>query len=149
MNRILITIILAILIGAGIVFGLTHNHNNNSNNPPASSTSNNASNNTSSQKQPANQQSSNSNTPTATSSVSIENFAFMPPDITVKKGATVTWTNNDSTTHTVTASTGETGPKSGNLSNGDKYSFTFDQVGTFHYHCSIHPNMLGTVTVTE
>jgi plastocyanin len=147
MNRILIIIILAILIGAGVVFGLTRNHNNN--NQPASNTSNNTSNNASSQKQPASQQSNNSTTPTAASSVSIENFAFMPPDITLKKGTTVTWTNNDSTTHTVTASSGENGPHSGDLGRGDKYSFTFDTAGTFHYHCSIHPNMLGTVTVTE
>jgi plastocyanin len=140
MNRNLMIIILVILIGAAAAFGLTRK-----NNPSPPST-------TSNQNQSANQSSSkapNSNTPTATSSVSIENFAFMPPDITVKKGATVTWTNNDSTTHTVTASSGEKGPASSNLSPGDKYSFTFDTAGTFHYHCSIHPYMLGTVTVTE
>jgi plastocyanin len=145
MKRNLIIIILVILIGGAAVFGLSRNNNNNS--PP-----NTASSNTSGQNQSANQPSSktsNSNAPTATSSVSIENFAFMPPDITVKKGTSVTWTNNDSTAHTVTEVDSQNGPKSEQLENGEKYSFTFDTAGTFHYHCSIHPNMLGTVTVTE
>lgn len=88
-------------------------------------------------------------TPTATNSVVIENFAFSPSNITVKKGTTVSWTNKDSTAHTVTENDSQTGPDSGNLANGKSYSFTYNAVGTFKYHCSIHPNMVGTVTVTE
>lgn len=146
MNRSILIVILVVLIGAGAAFGLSRNHNKNA----PSATSNSTTNSSSTQNKTNNSQSSNnSTTPTATSSVSIENFAFMPPDITVKKGATVTWTNNDSATHTVTASSGETGPNSGQLSPGAKYSFKFDQTGTFHYRCSIHTTMLGTVTVTE
>jgi plastocyanin len=96
-----------------------------------------------------NQPATSGTTPSATSSVTIQNFAFSPAAITVKKGTTVTWTNKDSTTHTVTETDGQKGPDSGNLANGKTYSFTFDTVGTFKYHCAIHPDMLGTVTVTE
>jgi len=73
----------------------------------------------------------------------------MPGDITVKKGTTVTWTNNDSSPHSVNETDSQTGPDSGDLNAGDKYSFTFDNTGTFKYRCDIHPEMLGTVTVTD
>lgn len=79
--------------------------------------------------------------------VSITNFAFSPSTITVHKGDTVVWTNNDSAPHTVTGDNG--GPASGTLSQGSGYSYTFNTVGTFPYHCTIHPNMHGTVVVTN
>lgn len=91
----------------------------------------------------------NDSTPVATDTVTIENFAYSPADITVKKGTTVTWTNKDSTAHTVTENDGKAGPDSGTMDNGKSYSFTYNTVGTFKYHCTFHPNMLGTVTVTE
>ena len=97
----------------------------------------------------ASQESGNSQTPVATSSVTIKDFAFSPADITVKKGTTVTWTNMDSAAHTVTETDSKKGPSSGNLASGKSYSFTFDTAGTYAYHCAIHPNMVGTVTVTE
>ncbi len=87
---------------------------------------------------------SSTTTPTS-SAVSIQGFAFSPSAISVAKGTQVTWTNNDSATHTITGSNG--GPASGNVAPGGKYSFTFNTVGTFAYHCSIHPSMTGTVTV--
>jgi plastocyanin len=96
-----------------------------------------------------NRQPQTSNNATATSSVTIDNFAFAPASITVKKGTTVTWTNKDSATHTVTESDGQDGPDSGDLAHGKSYSFTYDTAGTFKYHCAIHPDMLGTVIVTE
>lgn len=141
MGKRAIVIIVAILILGAIAFGLTRNKNESSNqtNPPA--TTNQASQN--------NQDQTNSQTPTSTDSVTIQNFAFLPGDITVKKGTTVTWTNKDSTTHTVSETDGKQGPNSGDLSSGDKYSFTFNDTGTFKYRCDIHPNMLGTVTVTD
>lgn len=85
----------------------------------------------------------------ATDSVQISNFAFSPAKITVKKGTTVTWTNKDSTTHTVTENDGQSGPNSGPLQNSKSYSFTFSTAGTFKYICSIHPSMAGEVVVTE
>ncbi len=86
---------------------------------------------------------------TATNSVSIDNFAFSPASVTVKKGTAVTWTNEDSVAHTVTETDGQSGPNSGSLATGKTYSFTYNTAGTFKYHCAIHPEMTGTVTVTD
>ena len=60
-------------------------------------------------------------------------------------GTTVTWTNSDSTQHTVTADDGSF--DSGVLAQGQTFSHTFDTAGTIAYHCTIHPNMQATVTV--
>jgi LPXTG-motif cell wall-anchored protein len=89
----------------------------------------------------------NTSTPSANNSntVSIENFSFNPSEITVKKGTEVTWTNNDSTTHTVTSDTNAF--QSGDITPGSTYKFTFSQTGTFSYHCSIHTTMTGKVIV--
>lgn len=86
--------------------------------------------------------------PTATvalTSVSISNFSFQPQTLQVKVGSTVTWANNDATSHTVTSDTGVF--DSGTLTPGGSFSFTFTQAGTFAYHCNIHPNMKGTIIV--
>ncbi|MCR4274502.1 MAG: cupredoxin domain-containing protein [Candidatus Campbellbacteria bacterium] len=83
-----------------------------------------------------------------TASVAIENFAFSPKTVTVKKGTSVTWTNKDSAPHTVSV-VGGAGPSSVSLATGATFSFTFDTVGVFQYTCSLHPSMQGTVVVTE
>lgn len=75
----------------------------------------------------------------------IINFSFMPPEITVERGATVTWTNMDNATHTVTAN--DNSFNSGSLTNGNTYARRFDQAGTFTYRCTVHPRMMGTVIV--
>lgn len=80
--------------------------------------------------------------------VTIQNFAFSPASLTVAPGTTVTWTNKDSTAHTVTADSG-TGPSSSQIAPGQSYSYTFQQSGTYAYHCSIHPQMKATVTVSS
>ena len=77
--------------------------------------------------------------------VVLKGFAFDPASITIKAGESVTWTNQDSPTHTITADNGEF--DSGNIASGAKYSFTFAKAGTYPYHCSIHPSMKGTVVV--
>jgi plastocyanin len=56
----------------------------------------------------------------------------------------VTWTNNDSTSHTSTANGGAW--NSPVIPPGGHFSMTFSSAGTFQYHCSIHPGMMGTVT---
>jgi plastocyanin len=78
--------------------------------------------------------------------VTIRDFAFDPPDLSISVGTTVTWTNEDNTTHTVTGRDNDV-IASPDLDQGDTYSVTFSQAGTFHYLCSIHTNMTGTVTV--
>jgi plastocyanin len=78
--------------------------------------------------------------------VGISNFAFSPDSITIAPGDTVTWTNSDGTTHTVTGNNGSWG--SGNLANGGTYTHQFNETGDFAYHCSIHTSMTGVVHVT-
>jgi plastocyanin len=83
--------------------------------------------------------------PTTGSAVAIANFSFQPATITVPVGTTVTWTNNDSASHTVTADDGSF--KSESLGSGATFSQTFATAGTFAYHCAIHSTMKGTVVV--
>ena len=59
----------------------------------------------------------------------------------------VTWTNNDATTHTVTADDGSF--NSGNIAPGGKFSHTFSTAGTIAYHCSIHTSMKAKVVVAN
>lgn len=79
------------------------------------------------------------------SKVTIQNFAFSPQTITVAKGTSVTWMNNDSTSHTVTSDSNlfDSGP----ISPGATFSFTFNQTGMFPYHCKIHLSMTAQVIV--
>lgn len=77
--------------------------------------------------------------------VAMKNIAFDPASVTINAGEKVTWTNEDSVPHTVVGDNGEF--ESDTLAKGDTFSFTFDQAGTYAYHCSIHPNMRGTVIV--
>lgn len=78
--------------------------------------------------------------------ITIQNLAFTPSTITIKVGDTITWTNKDSMAHTVTSDSG-TELNSNTLSTGQTYSHTFNTVGTYNYHCSIHLSMKATVIV--
>ena len=84
----------------------------------------------------------------ATQQVRIAGFEFQPPELSVAVGSCVTWTNEDDTTHTV-RDTADGVIGSSDLGQGDPYTATFDQPGTYDYICTIHTNMTGTVTVTE
>src|SRR5215212_5942076 len=79
--------------------------------------------------------------------VSVVDFAFEPGTISVPVGATVTWTNTGSRPHTVTADDGSF--DSGRLDPGEQFSQTFDQPGTYTYHCGFHPEMQGTIVVAD
>ncbi len=79
--------------------------------------------------------------------ISIANFAFNPDTVTIEVGTEVTWTNVHTAPHTVTSDVGDF--DSGTLEPGDSVTFTFNEPGTYTYHCDIHPNMTGTVEVTE
>jgi plastocyanin len=78
-------------------------------------------------------------------SVNIGDNFFDPPNAAVEPGSTITWTNNGAKPHTVTADDGSF--DSGVLNPGDSYTVAFDGQGTVTYHCTIHPNMVGSVTV--
>ncbi|MBA2279508.1 cupredoxin family copper-binding protein [Candidatus Saccharibacteria bacterium] len=89
-------------------------------------------------------------TATAPNAVSIEDFAFKQANISVKKGTTVTWTNNDDAKHNVTPEDATDDFKEGPLlAKGETYSVTFNTVGSYSYNCSPHPYMKGVVEVTE
>ena len=77
--------------------------------------------------------------------VTIENFTFRNPVVTVKPGTIVTWTNGDDIPHTVVSKDGLFRSKV--LDSGDRFSFTFAKAGQFGYYCSIHPHMTGTIIV--
>jgi plastocyanin len=79
--------------------------------------------------------------------VDIVSFTFSPDPINITTGTTVRWTNQDGVPHTSTSD--GAGWDSGSLSNGQQFSFTFNTPGSFPYHCTFHPSMLGTVNVTE
>jgi plastocyanin len=82
-----------------------------------------------------------------TNEVWIQGMAFNPSTITVKSGTTITWTNKDGVAHTVTSDNNLF--NSGSIGNGGTYSYTFSTVGTFQYHCSLHPEMTAKVIVTS
>lgn len=76
----------------------------------------------------------------------IEGSAFKKQELTIAVGTTVRWENKDSMSHTVTSDSGNT-LDSTTLSTGETYEHTFNETGTFDYHCSIHPSMTGTIIV--
>jgi plastocyanin len=77
--------------------------------------------------------------------VFIQSIAFNPVSITVTAGTTITWTNKDAISHTVTSDSKVF--DSGTIKGGGTYSFTFATAGTYSYHCSFHPSMVASVTV--
>jgi plastocyanin len=77
--------------------------------------------------------------------IAVKDFAFNPTPLTVKAGSIVTWTNKDDEPHTVVSDTGVF--KSGGMDTNESFSFKFDKPGTYHFTCSIHPRMVGTVVV--
>ena len=78
-------------------------------------------------------------------SVDIGDNFFDPPNAAVEPGSTITWTNRGAVPHTVTADDGSF--DSGRLNPGDSYTVAFGGQGTITYHCEIHPEMRGSVTV--
>ena len=84
--------------------------------------------------------------PAATpAAVNIKDFSFSPPLLTVPAGTTVTWTNHDEASHTITSATGVFG--SAGLSSGDRFAQAFTRPATYQYFCSLHPHMRAAVIV--
>lgn len=78
--------------------------------------------------------------------ISISNFSFQPAVLTVTAGTKVTWTNRDTTPHTVTSADKRFASSAG-LDTDDQYSFKFDKPGSYVYFCSLHPMMVGKIIV--
>ena len=87
---------------------------------------------------------------------SLTDTAFQPNPAQVSVGSTVTWTNDDSQPHTVTS--GQNGQPDGKFDSspnfnplmtpGATFSHTFAEAGQYPYYCALHPNMVGTVSVS-
>lgn len=121
----IIFIIIAIVVIGGTVLAVSGMGNENSQS------------NVSSEKQEAN-------------TVTIKDYTFTPQRITVKKGTTVTWTNNDIAKHNVAPDKEQKGMAAGPLlSQNQNYTYTFTTPGIYNYHCDPHPYMKGVVEVTE
>ncbi len=78
--------------------------------------------------------------------VTIKDFTFGPADIQARVGDTVTFTNNDSPPHTATLDDGSC--TTGTISPGSADGLMFTAAGTYPFHCKIHTNMKGTITVS-
>jgi len=145
MNKNLIAIIVAVLAlgaGGGIIALSGRDNSMSSNNGSATNGS------TTMDEQSSRATPQSDEVMSGTVEADIKDFAFMPETLKVKKGTTITWTNQDSARHNV-FSEDEGGPQGELLAKGESYSFTFDTVGTFSYICEPHPYMKGTVEVTE
>jgi plastocyanin len=88
-------------------------------------------------------------TPAPATNIDIAGRAF-PANTDVAKGTKVTWSNKDTSSHTVTSGTRPTKDgkfDSGQLATNASFSFTFADAGTFQYFCTNHSGMQGTITV--
>lgn len=108
---------------------------NQSTQPPATST-----------QQPSTGETNTSSSQPQTYNIEISGLTFSPAELRIKAGDTVIWTNKDSVGHTVTSDSG-TELDSSLLSQSQTYSHTFNQKGTFSYHCTPHSFMKGKVVV--
>lgn len=146
MNKTLVTVVVAIVIigGAGLVIA------NQSVNTPANNSTSEPQNNDNHTGSTDNHDTETKEETAESNSVIIHDFAFSPAKITVKKGTTVTWTNDDTAKHDIAPDNpSDEFKKSNLLAKGETYSVTFDTVGTYTYHCTPHPFMKGSVEVTE
>jgi len=75
----------------------------------------------------------------------IENFAYVPSEITVAPGTKVTWINKDEAPHTATSIDQKF--NSGGLDTDDKFSFVFNEKGDYQYFCTLHPHMKAQIKV--
>ncbi len=139
-RNLIIGLVVGFIAVAGIGFAIAASNNNDSNSGDHMT------------KDQSNTQASDTQAPAAkadvANSITIQDYKFSPASMTVKVGTKVTWTNQDSVKHSVTADSGD-GPKSELFGKGETYSYTFTKAGTFNYHCIPHPYMKASITVTE
>ncbi|PIN89687.1 hypothetical protein COU57_05595 [Candidatus Pacearchaeota archaeon CG10_big_fil_rev_8_21_14_0_10_32_14] len=78
--------------------------------------------------------------------INIQSYKFNPESLRIKAGDTVTWTNLDIVSHTITSDSGSE-INSPQFSKDETYSHKFDQKGAYTYHCKLHSRMQGTIIV--
>ncbi|MGI0063727.1 MAG: cupredoxin domain-containing protein [Nitrosopumilaceae archaeon] len=80
------------------------------------------------------------------------NKCFIPSSVSIMKGDTVVWSNDDTAAHTVTSGSPANGPSgmfdSSLLIGGKSFEHTFDSSGSVDYFCMVHPWMTGSVQVS-
>ena len=138
-NTLIVVLVIVVLLILGAVF-IAQKQNNTQNVTPTLTPTSTISPTNAGDKQ---QVVDNSNTSPKTYDITIEGFAFTPSDLNIKKGDTVTWTNQDSVSHQPK----ETSFESSVLQKGQSFSFTFNSTGSFSYYCNIHPTMKGRIVV--
>lgn len=93
--------------------------------------------------------SSSASAPAAADTIVINDFMFQPMSITVAPGATVTVTNKDTATHTMTSTGSPPAFNTGDIAPGKSVTFKApDKPGSYAYICQIHQYMQGTLTVS-
>lgn len=90
---------------------------------------------------------SESSIPVTKQIVVIRDYAFLPSTITVSKGDTVYWSNQDKVAHTIAGT--EDSFSAGSIFEGGEGSYTFSEPGTYTYYSTKYPNVKGTVIVEE
>lgn len=146
-NKIIGIIVAVLIVGGGVVFALANNSDSSNNTQQSGQTGRSEMNMASGNQSEA---SESSDEPMQTNMVFMKNIDFTPEKITVKKGTTVTWTNQDDVQHNVAPDNPtEEFKKSELFGKGGTYSVTFNTVGSYSYNCTPHPFMKGTVVVTE
>ena len=133
MKKIIITIVVLLVVAAGIYFIVMDGKTK----PAAEGLLNTGT--------PTTTQGTATTTEEASKSfdVTIQNFSFSPNPLTISKGDTVVFTNKDSAQHQVKGN----GFESGIMQKNDTFRFQFNTLGTFDYICSIHPVMKGNIIV--
>lgn len=149
MNKIILVVLAVIVLGGGgLVVVLnkkdkgaeSHNHSQHSEGHEASAPNNN---------QTSTESSDNNEVREGQVAINIKEYAYNPSSLKIKKGTTVTWTNEDSVQHDIMPDQDGDFTASELLSKGQSYSFTFNEVGKFSYHCSPHPYMKASIEVVE
>ena len=80
--------------------------------------------------------------------VKIKDFAFDPQKVDAKVGEKITWVNEDDAPHNAVQQNGSD-LKTSTFEKGGSDSFTVEKPGTIEYICTVHPQMTGTITVTQ
>lgn len=81
--------------------------------------------------------------------VPIRDLTFTSPDLRINTGDTVTWVNEDRAPHDVTSTSAPAPFASGTLKQNQSFSHTFTAPGAYSYQCTIHPDMVATVTAID
>jgi plastocyanin len=85
-------------------------------------------------------------TGTTVVAATVANNTWSQP-LTAKVGDVITWTNSDAVPHKVALDDGSC-EMSANIPGGGSKSLVFSKAGTFPFHCTVHPNMKGTITIS-